>query len=71
MNSSSAAICISTWTLRSLAYMNSQMLGLVVGMNTRIGASGGYLRLIVAEGSMIHQLLTISKLHRLVTVQAV
>jgi anti-anti-sigma factor len=54
--------------LRRLGFMNSQMLGLIVGMNSEIKMRGGQLRLVVREGSPIDQLLTLSKVRRIITV---
>jgi anti-anti-sigma regulatory factor len=54
--------------LRRLTFLNSMMLGLIVGLNGMLGAEGGHARLIVDEDSMINQLLTISKLRRVLTV---
>jgi anti-anti-sigma regulatory factor len=54
--------------LRRLTFLNSMMLGLIVGFNGMLGAMGGQARLIVEEKSMINQLLTISKLRRVLTV---
>jgi anti-anti-sigma factor len=57
--------------LRRLTYINSMMLGLFVSMNTDVITTGGDLRLVVAQNSMINQLLTLSKLRQIVTVMAI
>lgn len=57
--------------LRNLAFMNSQLLGLFVGLNSELTHCSGQLRLLVAENSMIDQLLTISKLRRIMTIVTV
>lgn len=54
--------------LRQMTYMNSLLMGLLVGLNAQLRTHRGNLRLVVREKSAVDQVLTISKLRRIMAV---
>ena len=54
--------------LGQLSFINSMMLGLIVGFNTMLNSRGGEFRLLVPEHSRIGDLLTLAKLDTIINV---
>jgi anti-anti-sigma factor len=54
--------------LRSLEFINSLFLGLIIGFNTILKTRNGSLRLLVQPNSKIADLLYLSKLHRIINI---
>lgn len=55
--------------LTQLLFFSSSMLGLAIGFNTIVATRNGSLRLIVAKNSALAQLMKISKVDRILTVE--
>ena len=55
--------------MRQVPYINSMLLGLLVGFNAVIVNRGGEFRLLVAKGSKTADLINFSKLNRIINVR--
>ena len=54
--------------LRTLEFMGSNSLGMIVSLNAALSARGGSLRLLMAKGSRIATLIQLTKLDRIISV---
>ena len=61
---------VSQWDLdlRRLTFMNSMLMGLIVGLNAVVNNNQGQLRLVVARNSKIGELLHQAKVDRILTI---